>query len=159
MLSASIPELPEIDDSMSAIASYLQTNLNDRIAQISPDVVAVRSTACYNSLPRDLSSFPLLKVYRTTDTFTLTGNLTQAVVGYCFSFPDEERIPGILRWVALQVNFLLREWAIAHKECSPRIEYNEEFRAEYRVMTFNSEPLYSLLQFNFQLMEDNLWLG
>ncbi|ARV58057.1 hypothetical protein BZZ01_04890 [Nostocales cyanobacterium HT-58-2] len=157
MLATDTPQLPQFDDSMSVLASYLQSGLNERIQQIYPGVVAVRNTACYNSLPRDLSSFPLLKVYRNVDTFTPTGNTTQAVIGYCQSFPEEERIPGILRWVAKQINFLLREWAIAHKECSPRIEYNEEFRAEYRVMTLNSEPIYSLLQFNFQLMEDNLY--
>lgn len=146
--------LPNIDPSMQAIAQYLMDGLNERINRILDNVIAVRAFDCYNSLPGDLSRFPLLKVYRTTDTFKHYSTEGQAVIGYCLSFPDEERIPGILRWVAVNINALLREYALNHHGCSPTIDYQQEFRAEYRVMSLNGEPVYSLLQVNFQFTEN-----
>lgn len=147
--------LPAIDPSMQVIANYIKDGLNERIAEMNSGVVAVRHAICYNSLPSDLSSFPLIKVYRTQDKFNITENTTQAVIAYCLSFPDEVRIPGILRWVAVNIDLLLRDYAIAHRGCCPQIDYEGEFRAEYRVMSLNGEPVYTFLLFNFELKEDN----
>lgn len=147
--------LPTIDPSMEAIAQYLKTGLNERIAAIMPGTIAVSHAINYNSLPVDLSCFPLLKVYRNSDNFSIGQNDTQATIGYCLSFSDEERIPGILRWVAVNIDSLIREFAINHRGCCPAINPDGEFKAEYRVMSLNGEPLYSLLMFSFDFMEAN----
>ncbi|MCC5616379.1 hypothetical protein LC605_15130 [Nostoc sp. CHAB 5836] len=154
--TSTFPELalPTIDPSMQRIADYIKDGLNERIAQIKQGVIAVSHAICYNSLPADLSSFPLIKVYRNTDEFTPGQNTTQAVIAYCLSFPDEERIPGILRWVAVNIDSLLRQYAINHRGCCPEINYEDKFRAEYRVMSLNGEPVYTFLLFNFEITED-----
>lgn len=154
--TTTFPELglPTIDPSMSAIASYIKDGLNERMSIMRQDVIAVRHAICYNSLPTDLSCFPLLKVYRSTDEFTPTSNTSQVAIAYCLSFPDEEQIPGILRWVAVSIDSLLREYAINHRGCCPQINYEDKFRAEYRVMSLNGEPVYTFLLFNFSITED-----
>ncbi len=154
--TSTFPELalPTIDPSMQRIADYIKDGLNDRIAQMKTGIVAVNHAICYNSLPADLSCFPLIKVYRTTDEFSLGQNTTRAAIAYCLSFPDEDRIPGILRWVAVSIDSLLREYAIAHRGCCPEINYEDKFRAEYRVMSLNGEPVYTFLLFNFEIKED-----
>ncbi|MFN6560036.1 MAG: hypothetical protein RMY28_009530 [Nostoc sp. ChiSLP01] len=146
--------LPTIDPSMEALAYYLKDGLNDRIFQLKPGIIAVSHAINYNSLPADLSSFPLLKVYRNTDDFLPGQNTTQATIAYCLSFPDEAKIPGILRWVAVNIDLLLREWGINHRGCCPSIDPEAKFRAEYRVMSLNGEPVYTFLLFNFEITED-----
>lgn len=142
-----------LDSSCNAIAQYLKLYLNQELSQVEPNSIAVRQAICYNNLPSDISSFPLLKVYRTQDKFSLTDNTSAVVAGYCLSFPEEEKIPGILRWVAVMLNKALREWGINNRGCNPDIEPSQEFSAEYRVMSLQGEPIYSLLQFNFEIME------
>jgi hypothetical protein len=146
--------LPTIDPSMQRIADYIKDGLNDRIAEIKTGIIAVSHAICYNSLPADLSSFPLLKVYRNADEFSPGQNTTQATIAYCLSFPDEERIPGILRWVAVNIDSLLREYALNHRGCCPSIDPEGRFKAEYRVMSLNGEPVYTFLLFSFEITED-----
>ena len=144
---------PILDRSTNLIAEYLKSGLNERLSEVYANTIAVRHVVNYNSLPTDLSCFPLLKVYRNSESFTDYHNTTKAVAGYCLSFPEEEKIPGILRWVSVNINELLRELAIAHRGCSPEIDLEQEFTSEYRVMSLRGEPLYSLLQFNFTFKE------
>ena len=144
-------ELPNIDPSMTRLAQYLMDGLNEAIAPLIPNVVAVRAIDCYNSLPTDLSRFPLLKVYRSQETYTHNLAKGKGIITYCLSFPDEQKIPGILRWVAININLLLRNYATTN--CKPYLDINEEYSAEYRVMSLNSEPVYSLLQFTFNYEE------
>ena len=150
----SLTALPTIDPSMEAIASYLKSELNKRIAELRPGIIAVSHTVNYNSLPVDLSCFPLLKVYRNTDNFTPGQNTTQATIAYCLSFPNEERVPGILRWVAVNIDALLREYGINHRGCCPAINPEDSFKAEYRIMSLNGEPVYTFLLFSFEIIED-----
>ncbi|RCJ29203.1 hypothetical protein [Nostoc punctiforme] len=154
--TSTFPELalPTIDPSMQAIATYIKDGLNDRIGELKTGIVAVRHAICYNSLPADLSSFPLLKVYRNTDNFTWGQNTTQMTIGYCLSFPDEERIPGILRWVAVNIDSLMREYGINHRGCCPSFDPESQIKAEYRVMSLNGEPVYTFLLVNFEITED-----
>lgn len=148
-------QLPTIDPSMERLGQYLKDGLNQKILELSPGIVAVSHVICYNNLPTDLSTFPLLKVYRNNDEFIPGQSTTQASIGYCLSFPDEIKIPGILRWVAITIDALLREWGMNHRGCCPNIDPDGTWKAEYRTMTLNGEPVYSLLIFNFELTEDS----
>ncbi|NJN10035.1 MAG: hypothetical protein HC836_48505 [Richelia sp. RM2_1_2] len=145
---------PNLDSSTYRIAEFLRDGLNYRLYKVHKNVVAVRHFVNYNSLPTDLSCFPLLKVYRVSEIFKDFHSETKATIGYCLSFPDEENIPGILRWAAVNINELLQEYAITHRGCSPEINLEKDMNAEYRVMSLKGEPLYSLLQFNFTFTEN-----
>ena len=111
---------PNLDKSTRLIAEYLKDGLNERLTEHCQNVIAVRHVVNYNSLPTDLSCFPLLKVYRNSETFKDYHNQTKATIGYCLSFPDEENIPGILRWAAVNINELLHNFAIIGRGCSPK---------------------------------------
>jgi hypothetical protein len=142
-----------LDASCQALADYLKDYLNEAIREIQPNTIAVRYAICYNNLPVDLSSFPLLKVYRTQDKFSINKNKSDVVAGYCLSFPEEEKIPGILRWCAVNIDKALREWGINKPGCNPDIDPQQEISAEYRVMSLQGEAVFALLQLNFSIEE------
>lgn len=83
-----------LDSSCNAIAQYLKLYLNQELSAIEPNSIAVRQAICYNNLPTDLSSFPILKVYRSQDKFSTTDSTSDVVVGYCLSFTEEEKYQG-----------------------------------------------------------------
>jgi hypothetical protein len=148
-------QLPNIDPTMERLGNYLKDGLNQEILKVSSgaEIIAVAHVISYNHLPTDLSSFPLLKVYRQNDSFSGGHNTTQASINYCLSFPDEAKIPGILRWVAITIDKLLREWGLNRRGCYPSIDPDATWKAEYRTMVLNGEPMYSLLMINFEFTE------
>ena len=147
-------ELPDTDPACQALAIYLMQGLNTAIKVIHPNHVAVRSVTCYDAVNPDLSRFPLIKVYRTTDTYKDFSSTTQAEIPYCMTFPDVDKLPGILRWVSREVNRLLRERSLGDGYCDPRINVEQELKAEYRLMVNEvSQPVYAFLRFNFSFSE------
>lgn len=132
------------------LAKYLQEWLNSELKKIDPNLVACRDTVCYDAVNPDLSRFPLLKVYRLSDNFEYghPKSQTSFVISYCLSFPDQELLPGILRWVSWQLNEALTQWKES-KNCSPIITQGS-FRSEYRIMVNElSQPVYAFLRFSF----------
>lgn len=146
--------LPETDPACYAIANYLMDGLNTALKEKYPKHIAVRDTVCYDAINPDLSRFPLLKVYRTTDTYSDFVNETSAVIAYCMSFPDIDKLPGIMRWVSKQINRLIRLWSLALHGCKPTIPIDQELKAEYRIMVNEvSQPVYAFLRISFVFKE------
>lgn len=139
-----------LDPTCDRLAKFLQTWLNDALKKIEPESIACRSTICYDAINPDLSKFPLIKVYRLFDSFEYgrPKSQTSFVISYCLTFPDQNKLPGLLRWVAFEINEALTHWK-QFSQCPPVIQQGG-LRAEYRIMANElSQPVYAFLRFNF----------
>lgn len=147
---------PAIDRSCLAIADYLMKRLNITLQQDYPNAIAVRDIVSYDAVNPDLSRFPLLKVYRLTDTYDLYSNETDAVIAYCLTFPNQEQLPGILRWASYQIVSALRDFSVSQETCPGlRFSIEQVLKAEYRVMVNEvANPVYAFLRVNFQFKEN-----
>ena len=139
-----------IDLTCDRLAKFLQNWLNEKLDQTEPGSIACRDTICYDAINPDLSRFPLLKVYRLFDSFEYgrPKSQTQFVITYCLTFPNQDKLPGMLRWVAFEINEALTYWK-HNSQCPPIIQQGR-LRAEYRIMVNEvSQPVYAFLRFSF----------
>lgn len=145
---------PNEDEVLRDIAVYVADGLNFGFTFKVPGELAVRSIVDYDALNPDLSRFPLLKVYRQTDTFNgKEERTTKCIISYCIAFPDQDKLPGILQWVAIAIDKLLFNYAQTHEHC-PMNVITEERIAEYRMLLNElGTPVYAFLKFNFKIIE------
>lgn len=145
---------PITDRSCEKIAAFLKERLNEAYPQQSgqPVVEVVRSTVCYPAFNVDLTSFPLLKVYRTNDNFRkgTTQRYVRGVVEYCLSFPEVATFPGRLQWVSHHLNKLLLD-----SEQRMCVRSDENGRSvDYRVtMNEVGQPVYPFLRMSFSFTD------
>jgi hypothetical protein len=146
---------PDEDQACKALASYVGNGLNYLLRQSDKSCIAVTDIEQYDAVNPDLSRFPLLKCYRTVDTYTSrTTGSTSAVIAYCLTFPEQDKLPGVLRWVSAAINMMLRQYAQRHQHCPVKLKLEDEYRAEYRIMVNEvSSPVYAFLRFNISFEE------
>ncbi len=151
--------LPTEDKATRAIASYVGNGLNYAISRLNGrlnrEYIAVRDIEQYDAVNPDLSRFPLVKVYRTVETFKSRHerNVT-AVLAYCLTFPNQNELPAALSWVSATTNLMLRQYALKSQNCPVSLKMEDEWRAEYRIMVNEvSSPVYAFLRFNFSFVE------
>jgi hypothetical protein len=148
---------PKTDEVLIKLANYLKDGMNFSIQKMHPQTIAVRDALEYDAVNPALSRFPLLKVYRITTTFNpdFTSS-TDAVVAYCLNFPSVDELPGILRWAAKTIAYLLRSYALFEGgNCPLIIDLDRPIKAEYRIMVNEvSQPVYAFLRINFTFKEN-----
>lgn len=140
---------PDIDDDCQQLADYLASGLNWAIARVKPDTVAVRETRSYDAVDLSTSSFPLLKVYRTKEVTDAAGvSEVNLVVSYAMVLPEQNKLPGILHWVARHLVAMLSAQQEISLNCRFRVK--GAFTTEYRVMVNDlSQPVYAYLRISF----------
>lgn len=146
---------PKQDKVLREIAKHLADGLNYAFINLCPGEIAVRDVVDYDAVNIDLSRFPLLKVYRQTDSFSEStkGRNTDCVVAYCIAFPDQDKLPGLMQWVSIAINKLLERYVINHEHCQSNV-INEARKAEYRIMVNEvATPVYAFLRINFKIIE------
>jgi hypothetical protein len=147
---------PDEDRACGAIAAYIGNGLNHLLRKFDKTCIAVRDIEQYDAVNPDLSRFPLVKCYRTTETHSGSSRKVSAVIAYCLTFPDQDQLPGVLSWVSAATNRMLRQYAQRHQYCPVQLDLEEEYRAEYRIMVNEvSSPVYAFLRFNFSFTESN----
>jgi hypothetical protein len=159
ILTNFLDEIDPYEDRMcSKIAKYLADGLNCTFRRY-PDLqnsIVVRSIYDYDAIGIDLSSFPVLKVFRREDRFiSTTGkSITQATAAYCLSFPDQRKLPGMMRWVARLIDILLLKYNAIHEGCFNNVIIQNDRRAQYRILLDNlKQPVYAYLSVNFEFEE------
>lgn len=143
------------DKFLLGLGRYLADGLNASFIKSCPDEIAVRDFVDYDKVNPDLSRFPLLKCYRQTDNYESGGTQrkTKGIIAYCISFPEQDRLPGLLSWVSYAINILLDSYSVEHENC-PENVLLEDRSAEYRIMlNEHSIPVYAFLRFNFSFRE------
>ncbi len=143
---------PRRDVVVYDLASYLTKYLNESY----PEKIVVRSFREFDDINVPISDFPLLKVYRTLDNYRrgTTYSVSTAVITYSLSFPDVRELPGILKWVADSINYLLLQYELDTRRCLP-LSNKYGYRAEYRLMSSElTRDVYPYLRFNILLLDD-----
>lgn len=133
-----------IDHKINKIGQVLVKKLNEK-------QFIVNTYRTYDALNVPLSDFPLLCVYRITDTyrpFTLLSNC-YGVITYSLSYPQLNDLPGVLKYVADTINVALIENEL---ELPPN--RTGGYRAEYRLMKNDViQSVYPFLRFTFGFTE------
>lgn len=125
---------PERDNVCYFLAKYLADGLNYDLYRRTCNQ-AVNNILDYDGMTVDVSSFPLLKVYRVSDEYRgdRDFNHTNLVCTYSLIAPEQKKLPGILRWFSVSVNHLLDYYYFTHEGCCFNVVLSDR-TAEYKIM-------------------------
>lgn len=134
---------PETDPLCADIAKFVATNLNEAYTK----ELIVRSIKHYDAYNVPFQNYPLLKVYRTYDNFSIEHGLFDSQLGlaYCLLNAELDRLPGITSWVAEHVILNLRKYNLYR---NGYIEITGGIRANYRTL-FQLNQLIYQIDFSF----------
>lgn len=100
------------------LATYLSDFLNKEYVKereanpLLPDVTIVKTIKNYDSIVNNLGEFPLLKIYRSQDTFKKGTNyrISTVTLTYSLSYPQLETIADSMYWISYKINEGLLHW-------------------------------------------------
>jgi len=90
------------DELCYSLGHFLANFLNESY----DEAVVVRSMRTYDALQIPLALFPLLKVFRVSDTYKLqtTHSTSLVEISYNITFPEVEELPGLMSFVSDKLN-------------------------------------------------------
>lgn len=147
---------PKQDEFLLKLGRYIAEGINPAYLQHYPDELAIRDIVDYDAVNIDVSRFPLLKLYRQTDQhFDATRSReTKAIIAYCLTFPQQDRLPGLMAYMSQAINIMLDCFAQKHEGCAENVIMSDR-NAEYRIMVNeNTNSIYPFLRFNFTFRQD-----
>ena len=142
------------DEFLLKLGRYIADGINHHYLKICPEEIAIRDIVDYDAVNIDTSRFPLLKLYRQTDTFEqMERGQTKAIIAYCLTYPQQDRLPGLMKYMSKAINILLDDFHHNHDQCLTNVIL-EERTAEYRIMVNEvTRDIYPFLRFNFTFRE------
>lgn len=142
------PPTPLVDPLIKEIADYVGTKLNAAY----PTATMVRSVEYYDTYNVPISEFPLLKVSRSTDVFSLDTDMRQGQItlSYCLANVAMSQLPGINNFVSTSVVQALREFQITKQRV---IELGSQISVRYRPMFQIGAGLIYQIDFSLSLKE------
>lgn len=139
------------------LAQYLRDRLNERYQEERdkntslPDIIVVKNIRNFDDINIPLSEFPLLKVYRTSESYR-PGTLyttCRAAITYSVTYPDLKTLPDLMYWMSKQINFLIHEYNKSRKQLLPSKIQNQNYSAQYSLMANDlSQAVYPFLRFD-----------
>jgi hypothetical protein len=146
-----LPKPPAMEASLALV---LKQGINWHYQQYNPEIIAVKNALAFDYITSDPTCYPLLKVYRTKDLYNQQSFRTvSAVISYSIAYPDLEKLPGILHFVAGTIEKILQVQTALSESCPCRIEKSDRI-AEYRNMGDNSgNPVFSYIRIPFEFTE------
>lgn len=152
---------PYKDKLTNKIAEYLSNGLNDYLSRYNKINkildnkwdIAVIGWKDYDAFDVGLEQFPLLKVFRISDSFTprTTKSVTTIRITYCLAYPQLEQLASLMQWAGKTINELLLE---ADKELTIIDPPGGAYRADYNTfMGQNGQPVYAFLSFTANFIE------
>jgi hypothetical protein len=149
------------DKTCKELAEYLGEGLNRRYSwyltktgqQETHLKRVVKSIRTYDALTVPLEQFPLLKVYRFSDSYRpqTTHSLANLLINYNLSFPMLEELPGLLKFVADNLVYLFLEYSYTRRNQFP-LDNTQGLVAEYRLMSNDIiREVHPYLQFRCQV--------
>lgn len=145
---------PEHDQFLLKLGIYIAEGINHAYRKHYPNEVAIREVIDYDAVNIDISRFPLLKLYRQTDNYeAMDVSQTKAVIAYCLTYPDQDRLPGLIKYMSKVINTMLDIYHYNHEECPSNVIL-EKRSAEYRIQVNEvTRAIYPFLRFNFSFRE------
>jgi hypothetical protein len=118
------------DEFCTLIAEYVSNHLNRAYS----DAIVVKSYRGYDAVNVPYEDFPVLKVYRESDSGTIDriDAETRLRISYALVLPDMESLAGILAWVREQICEAIRLYNLQSQGQAPR--FNPAYSADYRNM-------------------------
>lgn len=145
------------------LAHYLTKELNEAYGRERqknpslPNVYIVRSFRSYDDLGVPLSEFPLLKVYRNTDSFkpgTLFRGPCQGTITYSVSYPNLKELPDLMYWVSWQINKGLLKFFEDPLHQTPNKNLQNNFSSQYLISANEvTNAVYPFLRFTFNFFD------
>ena len=149
--STNIEIAPDVDEATDYIAKYLFDNINkDYFSYIeshpglrqSLGDIAIRTYKTYDAYGLANQEFPLLKVYRVSDSWK-PGKLIRSSsisISYSLVLPQQDKLMPLLNWVSYQINKHL-----LNTSCQVKIDPG--VRVQYRTMMNEvGQAIYSFLR-------------
>lgn len=146
---------PKQDKFLLKLGKYLADGINPAYLIHCPEELAIRDIVDYDAVNIDTSRFPLLKLYRQTDEHqgSTRSRETKAIIAYCLTFPQQDRLPGLMKYMSRAINILLDSYSIKHEGCAENVIV-ENRTAEYRIMVSEvTNSIHPFLRFNFTFRE------
>lgn len=147
-------ESPQSDRFLLKLGTYIADGINHNYRQHYSDEIAIREIIDYDAVNIDISQFPLLKLYRQTDNYSQEDvGMTKGIIAYCLTYPEQDRLPGLMKYMSKAINLMLDAYYLAHEECQSNVIL-EERSAEYRIQVNEvTNAIYPFLRFNFSFKE------
>jgi hypothetical protein len=156
--SANIEITPDVDEATNYIAKYLFDNINkDYFSYIeshpglrqSLGDIAIRTYKTYDAYGLANQEFPLLKVYRVSDSWK-PGKLIRSSsisISYSLVLPQQDKLMPLLNWVSYQINKHL-----LNTSCQVKIDPG--VRVQYRTMMNEvGQAIYSFLRADINITD------
>jgi hypothetical protein len=137
------------------IAQYLQTQLNLRAKEEDPNLVVVNGIRSYDAFNVPLHEYPLLKVFRTGDSYFQAKTLRSStlIARWCLVMPEQDTLQPLCNWVSWNINELLLD---SNLNICPTIFISDNAkRGEYRTLVNETgQVVYSFLNFYFNTLKE-----
>lgn len=156
--SANIEITPDVDESVDYIAKYLYEYINkDYFSYIesNPSIrqslgdIAIRTYRTYDAYGVTNPEFPLLKVYRVSDSWK-PGKLlrnSSISISYSLVLPQQDKLMPLLNWVSYEINKHLLS-----PTCQVKIDPG--VRVQYRTMINElGQAIYSFLRADINITD------
>lgn len=145
---------PNSDRFLLRLGTYIADGINQDYNQRYPQEIAIRDILDYDAVNVDISRFPLLKLYRQSDNYeVMDRGDSSAIIAYCLTYPQQEKLPGLIKYISKAINTMLDCYHYDHEECNSNVLLGER-KAEYRIMVSEvSNAIYPFLRFNFNFRE------
>lgn len=147
-------ESPKNDYFLLDLGIYLADGINHAYLKHCPGEIAIRDIVDYDAVNIDTSRFPLLKLYRQTDEYEgMAVGETKAIIAYCLTYPIQDRLPGLMKFMSKAINIMLDSYHHNHQHCPSNVIL-EPRKAEYRISVAEAtRAIYPFLRFNFSFWE------
>lgn len=145
---------PKHDEFLLKLGIFIAEGINFSYRKHCPEEVAIREIIDYDAVNIDISRFPLLKLYRQTDDYQQEDvGTTKAIIAYCLTYPEQDRLPGLMKYMSKAINIMLDDFYYQHEHCPTNVIL-EERAAEYRIQVNEvTNAIYPFLRFNFSFRE------
>ena len=143
MTSYSLPPPTPPTSSITPIEDELLvgmvSTLKDVLNAAYPDFTVVKTTRTYDAYLVPLTEFPLLKLYRTSDSFRSVGKATSSLTcSYCLANADLERMPGLTRWTGEKIVGGIYQFGVINK----KHRLQGDISVQYRTISQMGELVY-----------------
>lgn len=141
-----------------SIDPFLPVRLSPSPSSLLTKIVACRDTRSYDAVNVPVSCFPLLKVFRQKERVDNSGVVdVDLVIGYAMAFADEDKLPGMMHWVARHIDAMLGMASQIDGSCPFQVlPKDDKMNIEYRIMVDNLQnPVYTYLRITLSAREFN----
>lgn len=147
-------ESPKNDDFLLNLGKYIADGINHDYQVKCPGELAIREVIDYDVVNIDTSRFPLLKLYRLSDEYeNMDVGKTKAIIAYCLTYPEQDRLPGLMKYISKAINVMLDTYAYSNQSCPGNVILESRI-AEYRIQVNEvTNSIYPFLRFNFSFRQ------